>query len=112
MNQYQVPQFIETKTKILGPFTFEQSVYIIGGAVLEYIIQYTLTGNFRLIMTVAVAGMAFLLAYGSAGGMSIPQFLLRGFIFLLSPRQYLYHKEDTTEQDIVNQITKSIPRKK
>lgn len=110
--QYQVPQFIETKTRIIGPFTLEQAGYMIGGGVIEIIIQYTLTGNLKLISTIVVAAIALLLAYGSVGGMRFPTFLFRSLIFILSPKQYLYHKEEVTEQDIVARITSGIPKTK
>lgn len=109
--QFQVPQFIETKTRILGPFTFEQSAYVLTGGVIIFIIQYTLSGNLNLILTVLVAALTLLFAYGSIGGMRFPTFLVRSFIFALTPKRFLYHKDQATEQDIVSQIT-NIPRAK
>ncbi len=104
--QYQVPQFIETETRILGPFNLRQAIYIVIGGVLEYFIQYSLEGSTKLIATVGVAAIALLCAYAKIDGMTFPTYVVRSFLFILSPKRYLYHKEQSTGDDIIKQITK------
>jgi hypothetical protein len=57
--QFQVPQFIEVEDKIVGPFSWKQFIYMLGGIGISYIIFKTVPlfiGIFLIIPILALAG--------------------------------------------------------
>ena len=96
--RFQVPQFIETESKIIGPFTLKQFIYIAIGAILVFLLRYVLT-SFMLWITLslAVMGLAAALAFYKINGIPLPRFILMALSFGVGPKQYLFKEgaEDT-----------------
>ncbi len=89
---FQVPQFIETKAKIIGTFTLEQAGYIAVAAVFSLIAYYYL--NFFLFLLVAaVLGTGSLaLGFGKVAGQPLPRVLLSAFTYTWGPRTYTWQR--------------------
>lgn len=95
MPEYQVPQFIEHETKIVGPLTFRQFIYVGGGATILFILFFTIgEKNFFLFFVVAalIGGFALALAFVKVGGRSFGSALFSMIGFFSSPRVFVWHK--------------------
>jgi hypothetical protein len=88
--RYQVPQFIETETKLVGPFTLRQFLWVAGGismVTLEFII---LSGYFLIgaaLLTLAFFGS---LAFVRVDGQPFVNFLAYMLAYGLGAKKYLF----------------------
>ena len=101
--RYQVPQFIEFESKIIGPLTFKQFIYILGGAGGTYII-YKIFGIFPGVLLMAILwALAGSLAFVKINNKSFVDVLAAGFSYMVKSKLYIWKKIDkpvTAEQKI------------
>jgi hypothetical protein len=92
--EYIVPQFIERETKIFGPFTFKQFIFIgIAGGISIFIFFTIKSFALFLISALILMGAAFALAFFKRGGFSLPKLIQNFFVFLTKPKIYLWKKK-------------------
>jgi hypothetical protein len=92
--QFQVPQFIETEDKIVGPLSLKQFIYIaIAGGIslfLYFVIASKVIWIACSIFFVAAAGA---LGFVKYQGQSLPQLILNAFLFIWQPKMYVWQPE-------------------
>jgi len=94
--QFQVPQFLERETRIAGPLTFRQFLYLgSAGLALFFLYFYLAAKNpfLFLLATVFLIGGAVSFAFLTIGGRSLTVVLMNLFNFSFSPRIYLWKKK-------------------
>lgn len=91
--QFQVPQFIETEDKIVGPLSLRQFVYLGAAAGLSFILFFILKFGFWIIITTALAGIGSALAFIRVGGRSMISVFLSAVKFLWQPQIYVWQPE-------------------
>jgi hypothetical protein len=97
--QYQVPQFIDVEDRIFGPFTFKQSIYLVGGAGLSYLI-------YRFTPSIWISALPMLFIMALAGALAFYKVNNRPFISVLESafkystgsKLYLWKKNDKTTE--------------
>jgi len=95
--RFTVPQFIEYETKIIGPFTFRQFIFvgIAGGLIFFLYFSFGKTNFFLfLVISIILAALSLALAFLQIGGRSLPGVLGSFFRFSLSPKIYLWKKRE------------------
>ena len=101
--RYQVPQFIEFDSKIIGPLTFKQFIYILGGIGGTYII-YKFLGIFPgIILMLALWALAGSLAFVKINNKSFVDVLAAGFSYMTRSKLYIWKKVDkpvTAEENV------------
>ncbi len=101
--RYQVPQFIEFESKIIGPLTFKQFIYILGGVGGTYIIN-KIFGIFPgIILMIILWALAGSLAFVRINNKSFVDVLAAGFSYVTKSKLYIWKKIDkpvTAEQKI------------
>lgn len=92
MANFQVPQFIETKAKIIGPLTLGQFFYLAGAAALSFaaFMIFNLFFAFLLTMVFSVIGIAF--AFFKVNGQELPRVFLSALNYFLKPRIYTWQR--------------------
>ena len=102
MPQFQVPQFIEEKPKIIGPLTLAQFLYIAGAAGISVIAFYTLDSFFLSFLIVIIAGgIAIGLAFIQINGQNLPAVIGAALTYWQKPKTYTWQKEfPMTEIDV------------
>lgn len=95
--RFQVPQFIETESKIVGPFTLMQFLYLAMGGVLIFILQFFLKFAYLVIAGLPIALLAFALAFYKVDGIPFPKYLLMALSFLTGPKKYLFKKGENMQ---------------
>ncbi len=92
MPNFQVPQFIEQKPKIIGPLTLAQFLYIAGAAAVGFAAYYLF--NFFLFFLVALIalGAAIALAFVKVNGEEMPKVLLSSFNYFIKPHTYTWQR--------------------
>lgn len=92
--QYPLPQFLEIKPKIAGPFNFRQLAYIVGGSLVCVIFYFTMPLMRFLLVSVPIMIVALVFAFAKIKGFPVPTILMRSFTFLFKSKTYIWHKEE------------------
>lgn len=94
--EFQIPQFIERETKIVGPLTIKQFGYIAAAGVCSLVLYFYLAEKnlvLFLIITMILIGSALSLAFVQIEGRSLPSVLINFFFFSLSPKIFLWKRK-------------------
>jgi len=90
--EYPLPQFLEIKPKIVGPFTFRQFLYFLAGGLILLYFYFTKPWQTFLLMTVIVMTISAILAFVKVQGYPIPTLIVRAFGFLFKSKIYIWKK--------------------
>lgn len=113
--EFTVPQFIEKESKIVGPMTFKQFVFVGTAGGLCIFLYFTTVGVGRISMTTFIAmaifimGLACALAFVKVGKVPLPIFIKNMFWFLFKPKIFLWKKK-TMPPKLVEKI--EVPEEK
>ncbi len=88
--QFQVPQFIETEDKIVGPFTLRQFMYVAGAGLASAILYFTIATWLWFILTIILLGGAIGIAFVKVQGRPLGNVLLSAFGFYWKPQTYIW----------------------
>ena len=88
--QFQVPQFTEVETKLIGPLTLKQFLWLAGGAAIFYILSFMLTGTALIVALVIIGGISCTFAFATIGGVSPARYTLYALKFALGLDHYEY----------------------
>jgi len=92
--QFQVPQFIETEDKIVGPFTLRQFMYVAGAGLLSAILYFTIATWLWLLLTLALIGGAIGAAFVKVEGRPLSNVILSALGFYWKPQTYIWKSEE------------------
>lgn len=92
--RFQLPQFIETETKLVGPLTLKQFLWVAGGVAILFLLFMTTQGGFIFF----VAGLpiaAIFLAFAFLKIDEIPLINYAAYLlsYLLNPKRYIFKKD-------------------
>ncbi len=105
--QFQVPQFIETEDRIIGPLTLRQFIYVAIGVTISAIFFFLLQLWLWLIVTFILMTTSVSLAFIKINGRSMSVFAQSAFGYIWSPRVYTL-KPKSQEQKVGNVNLKPI----
>jgi hypothetical protein len=108
MQQYNIPQFVDSEDKIIGPITIRQFAVLAIGVVIGGFLWYFKPNIPVFIITiipVVVASITF--AFIKINGQNFDIFLTNVSIYILKPKLFLWSRDiDTTRSVIKNIIQK------
>ena len=90
--EYPLPQFLQIKPKVAGPFNFRQLAYIVGGALIALIFYFTAPLMTFILIGIPIMAVALILAFGKIKGFPIPTIMLRSFFFVFAGKKYIWKK--------------------
>ena len=96
--RYQVPQFIETETKLIGPFTLKQFLWIAGGVSMIVLEFMFLNGVFFLGAAILTLGFFGAMAFAKVGGQPFVNFLAYALAYALGSKKYLFHRSQDSSR--------------
>ena len=92
--RFQVPQFIETEEKIIGPFTVKQFVFVaLGGAIL-FLLFFAVSPGVFIFLAIPVGAIFLGLALVKINEMPLHMYLFYFINHLISPKKYIYNPDD------------------
>lgn len=91
--RFQVPQFIETETKIIGPLTWKQFIWVAMGVGLLLMFIRFLTGFWLVFVSIIVIAVFGALAFLRIEEMSLLEYLIKALNYALGPKKYLFKKK-------------------
>ena len=96
--RFQLPQFIETETKIVGPFTLQQFLWIAGGAAFVFLLYMLVKGVLFFIFAVPIAGIFLAFAFLKIDGVPLIVYASYSLSYFTNPKKYIFQK-DTESQN-------------
>ena len=96
--RFQLPQFIETEIKIVGPFTLQQFLWVAGGAAFVFLVYMLVKGILFFILAIPIAGIFLALAFLKIDGVPLIVYASYSLSYFTNPKKYIFKKEpnDTT----------------
>ena len=91
--QYQVPQFIETEDKVVGPFSIRQFAYVGAAAVISGICYFFLQTWLFAIVALILVGGALALSFVKVNGRPLMKVGLAAFNYYWKPQMYVWKSE-------------------
>ena len=92
--QYQVPQFIETEDKIVGPFSLRQFIYLAVGGAISFTLFFTVKTWLWFAMSAIVVAASLAFAFLKINGRPFANFILSAISFYWKPQTYVWQSED------------------
>ena len=92
--RFQVPQFIETETTIVGPLTWKQFIWVALGVGLLLMFFRLLAGFWLIFVSLIVIAIFSALAFLRIEEMSLIEYLMKALGFALGPKKYLFKKDN------------------
>jgi len=92
MATFQVPQFIDTKPKIIGPFTLQKFLYIAAAAGLSFLAFSVFSFFLALTLTIIFGSIGLALALVKINSQPLPKILTAALNYWLKPRFYTWQR--------------------
>ena len=96
---FTIPQFIEMESKIVGPLTFKQFVFVGIGVTISFLIYFTV-GKASMPMALAL-----IIIVGGIAGVDIVKVLQHYIAFAMAPRIFLWQGFNLPNQRVVDRGT-------
>lgn len=102
MLQYNIPQFVDSEDKIIGPVSLRQFAFLVIGAVgIGFLWAFKPNMAFFVIMTVPVVGASIAFAFVKINGRDFMDFIGSLFGYLLKTNVYLWKREVSSEPPVI-----------
>lgn len=100
---FQIPQFIEVEDKVIGPFSFKQFIYVIGGLSMSYVVFKAISLFLAIPIIIVIMGLALALAYYKINDRPFILTAEAGFYYFFKKKLYLWKKQEkkTERKEIV-----------
>ncbi|HUC02235.1 MAG TPA: PrgI family protein [Candidatus Paceibacterota bacterium] len=96
--QYQVPQFIETEDKIVGPFSLRQFAYVGAAGIVAGIAYFLVQTWLFVIIAIVTIGGSLALSFVKINGRPLIKVALSAFSFYWKPQLYVWKPVDAIIQ--------------
>jgi type IV secretory pathway VirB10-like protein len=88
--QFQIPQFIETESKIIGPMTLKQFAYIGVTGLIIFLLFFILKTAVWAFLSAIIAAIGLGLAFIKYNGQKLPTILRSAIVYIWRPKFYLW----------------------
>ena len=93
--KFQLPQFIETETKLVGPLTLRQFLWVAGGVAILFLLFMLLGLSFVFFVAgLPIAAIFAALAFLKVDEMPLINYIAYLLSYLLNPKRYIFRKEE------------------
>jgi hypothetical protein len=101
--QFQIPQFIDTESKIVGPLTLTQFLYLAGAAGFSFVLYFVLQFWLWIMLTAIFTAIGVSLAFIRYNGQPLAKILWFAINFFWRPKLYLWQREKIEKTIIITQ---------
>ena len=91
--KYQVPQFVDVESKIIGPLTLKQFIYVAGGIGACFLLLRFLPFLIAILVSIPIAGFAGALAFYKVNGKPFERIIEVAVAYYSSSRFFIWKKE-------------------
>jgi hypothetical protein len=101
--EFQVPQFIEQKPKIVGPFTLEQFFYILGAGAISFITKQLFSPLSWIFISIIAFILAFALAFLKINEEPLSRIIIYYLKFISSSKFYTWQRKTSSQNIEINE---------
>ena len=98
--RFQIPQFIETEVKIVGPFTLMQFLWVAGGATILFLLFMFTKGFLFIALALPIAAIFIAMAFVKIDGVPLLVYASYGLSYILNPKKYIFKKEENQNSNL------------
>ncbi len=91
--KYQVPQFVDVESKIIGPLTLKQFIYVAGGVGACFLLLRFLPFIIAILVSIPIAGLAGALAFYKINGKPFEKMIESAALYYSSSKFFIWKKE-------------------
>jgi hypothetical protein len=91
--QFQLPQFIETEDKIVGPLTIKQFIFMSGAFGAAAVLYFVLNTFIWLLIALPLCALGVAFAFVHVNGQPFAKVLASAFKYYWSPQMYIWQNE-------------------
>ncbi len=103
--QYPVPQFQDVEDKVIGPLTFKQFIYLLGGGGLSYVLLRVLPSGLNLLLIAIVMGTSTALAFYKINNQPFINILEAAFYYSIKNKLYLWSNKRPKKDQVTRDDT-------
>lgn len=92
--RFQLPQFIETETKIVGPFTLKQFLWVAGGVVFVMLLFTLTSGIVFFALALPIGGLFLAFAFVKIDDMPLIMYVAYALSFATGTKKYIFKKDE------------------
>ncbi|HZZ99615.1 MAG TPA: PrgI family protein [Candidatus Paceibacterota bacterium] len=96
--RFQLPQFIETEIKLVGPFTLKQFLWVAAGGTLLFVDFSIIHGVIAIVIALPIIAASAAMAFLKIDGMPLVNYMANALSFMLGPKKYIFRKEAQQSQ--------------
>ena len=103
---FTIPQFIDMESRVVGPLTFRQFIFVAIGTSLSFIIYFSLgkaSMPLAMAMIALIEGGACAFAFVKIDGIDLTTVLQHYLIYLTKPRIFLWQSFELPNQKVISQ---------
>ena len=108
--RFQVPQFIEVESKIFGPLTLKQFIYLAGGGGMIFMLKMLLPFWLTIIFAVPIGALAFALAFYKVNNRPFIKLVEDAARFSAGSRVYIWKKTEPKKKKELEEAKKAKER--
>ena len=109
-HQFQVPQFIEHESKLVGPFTLKQTALFGGGGALLFVLWFMLEKWLFFLLAFPILLIFILIGFMKVNGRPLLDFVGSFFNFFISPQLYIWQKRLEAQEKIKKSKKEKVER--
>ena len=102
--RFQVPQFIEIESKIFGPLTFKQFIYLAGGAGISFMIYTALPFFIAIMLIVPVVAFVIALSFYKVNNRPFIKVTESALRYFMAPKIYIWKKEKIQQPETIEKM--------
>lgn len=102
--QFQVPQFIETEDKIVGPLSLKQFIYVAAAGGVSTMLFFQVQFWTWFIGSIIALGFALAISFVKINGRSLPSLLGSAFSFYWKPQTYIWqsgNRQQVKKEEVI-----------
>ncbi len=96
--RFQVPQFIEIESKIFGPLTLKQFIYLAGSAGIVFLLYISLPFFLVILFGIPVAAVAIALAFYKVNNQPFIKVIENALRFSSTSKIYIWKKQEVRKK--------------
>jgi hypothetical protein len=95
MEQYPIPQFIESESKIISFMSFKQFFYLVGAGIICFFLYFLMPRVIFYMLAAIVGIVALVVAFGKINGTPILEVFLGAIGFSMGGKDYTWKKKES-----------------
>jgi hypothetical protein len=110
--RFQVPQFIETETKLVGPMTLKQFLWVGSGAMLLFLSYMIFPLYVFIPVSILVTGIFGALAFVKIDSIPLFNYVIYALSYSINQRKYYFTKKEASVKSEFDSLTQPRPQPK